>query len=176
RKKKDAELKLKAGVLTFKLFIGDEGRREEEIKGPAYPKGAAPEVENHKRAQQTAEKELQEVDEPTVELRGPAFPFGPEIRLTGHPEDAEGDDEEMNHYPQILPEHVNALQGDSVEGEAADKRNRGERDVGPCIAGGPVARVVQQWHVKRCRGTRGRKGIEVLCWLQSHPAVLGVSV
>jgi hypothetical protein len=121
RKKEEAELKLKARVLIFQFFICDEGRQEDQIKRPTHPKGAAAEVKDHKSAQQPAEEELQEIDEPRVELRSPHFPFVIDIRLTIHPKDAECNDQEMNDHPEVLPEHVYAFQGDSVEDKAADE-------------------------------------------------------
>jgi hypothetical protein len=49
----------------------------------------------------------------------------------------------MNHDPEILPEHVNALQCDSVKDEAPDKRNRGEGELVSRIAGGQLARMME---------------------------------
>src|SRR5207302_11284217 len=96
-KKKETELKLKARVPAFELFIGNEGRAKEEIKRPAHPKSAAAEVENHKSAQQASEEKLQEIEEPIVELRGPTFPFAIDILP------AIGRDER----PEVFPEPGN---------------------------------------------------------------------
>jgi hypothetical protein len=78
-----------------------------------------------------------------VDLRGPSFSCGSEILLTADPKNAERDNQKMNHNPEILPEHVNALQRDSVKDEAPDKRNRGEGELVSRIAGGQLARMME---------------------------------
>lgn len=143
RKKKQAELKLTPRVLAFELFVGDESCRKQKIKRPAYPKGATTEVKNHESAQQAAEEKLQDIDEPGVDLRGPIFSCGSEILLTTDPQNAERDDHKMNHDPEIFPEHVNALQCDSVKDKAADKGNRGEGELISRVAGGQPARMME---------------------------------
>src|SRR5207302_949573 len=143
-KKKETELKLKARVPAFELFIGNEGRAKEEIKRPAHPKSAAAEVENHKSAQQASEEKLQDIEEPIVELRGPTFPFAIDILPAIQPKDAERDDEEMDNHPEVFPEHVNPLQGDRVEDEATNKRNGGERETESRVAGARLAYPFQQ--------------------------------
>jgi hypothetical protein len=49
----------------------------------------------------------------------------------------------MDHDPEIFPEHVNALQCDSVKDEAAHKRNRGEGELISRVAGGQPASMME---------------------------------
>jgi hypothetical protein len=54
--------------LLLELFVGQEGRGEDQEKRPAHPEAAAAEVEDQEGAEQAAEKELKRVDEPELGL------------------------------------------------------------------------------------------------------------
>ena len=111
--------------MLLEFFIGHKGRAEDQEERPADPQAAAAEIEHQEGAEEPAEKELQNIDEPKLR---PCRVFGicAGINPAIQKEYANGGDGKVGDDPEILPERIDALERYRVKGESAQKRDRGD--------------------------------------------------
>ena len=110
--------------MQLQIFIGQEGRAEDQEERPAHPEAAAAEVEHKEGAEQSAEKELKRVDEPEVSL-GWVSGISAVIFRAVDEEDADGYDGKVRDDPDIFPKRIDAFERYGVEGESTEERGRG---------------------------------------------------
>ena len=109
--------------MQLQLFIGQEGRAEDQEERPAHSEATAAEVEHKEGAEQPAEKELKRVDEPEVSL-GWVYGISTLIFRAVDEKDADGYGGKVRDDPEIFPECIDTLERYGVESESTEERGR----------------------------------------------------
>ena len=148
RQEKEADLEVDAGVVPLEAFVCDEGRDENDEERPGDRDDRAAHIEDDESAKQPAEEELEDVYQPEVKLgrigRG-RNGVDALVLFAVDEHDADGDDDEMDEHPEVLPEMVDSGERDGVEEESADERDRGDRALEFAV---PGADALDDYHVQ----------------------------
>ena len=126
----ERDLEREPRVAPFERFVRDECQDEDQEEWPTGRERAAPEIEDEKSRKDAAEEKLHHVHEPEVEFTRVCFrpraAFVQGVAQKIDPNSANGDDREMSHDPDVVPENIDAAQGERVKDESADERYRGD--------------------------------------------------
>lgn len=125
--KEKADLENESGIMAFKALICDECDREDEHEWPTHRKCPRTEIIDEECAEEAAEKELEDVNEPKMEPRRVLAAAHVTVLGKIDKEDASRHHKEVDAYPCVFPKKIHAPQGKGVENETADEGNRGDR-------------------------------------------------